>query len=521
LRAVTAISPTDIWAVGDQQPSGETTLIEHWNGSAWSVAPSPNQGADNQLNGVSAVSSSDVWAVGQEASSASLIEHWNGTAWSIMPSPNPSGSQIMLDSVAAVASNDVWAVGQADEQLIEHWNGSSWSIVSSPVPPFTSGDKDLGVTAISATDVWAVGQAGWNTLTENWNGTSWTNVSSPNTGQSSDYFNGVAAVSSNDVWAVGRYAGTPGQTLIEHWNGSNWAIASSPGPLGAQASLQAAAAVSTSDVWAVGYVYPSNASPAQTLIEHWNGATWSVVPSPNATSGDNQLLSVAAVSSTNVWAVGYSINPNVLGVTDQITLFEHWNGSSWSIVPSPNVANEGNELRGIAVASVGDIWAVGYSVVNSIQFTLTEHWNGSSWSIVSSPNSSFQDNVLSGVTAVSSNDVWAIGTAENPDSDTGVTGSAPLTLHWNGVRWTEVLAPQHSLGDTAEFDAVVALGSNDVWAVGTESGASLAEQWNGSNWTIVSSPSPSTGADLVSLSPAGVTDIWAVGAGPLTEHYTC
>src|SRR5260370_1080153 len=65
LAAVTALSPTDVWAVGFDDRG---TLTEHWNGSAWTVVASP--GANN-LNGVAAVSTNDVWAVGEAFDSSS------------------------------------------------------------------------------------------------------------------------------------------------------------------------------------------------------------------------------------------------------------------------------------------------------------------------------------------------------------------------------------------------------------------------------------------------------------------
>lgn len=43
---------------------------------------------------------------------------------------------------------------------------------------------------------------------------------------------------------------------------------------------------------------------SQTLVEHWNGKTWKVQPSPNPGKG-TLLFGVAATSSTNAWAVGY------------------------------------------------------------------------------------------------------------------------------------------------------------------------------------------------------------------------
>ena len=78
-----------------------------------------------------------------------------------------------------------------------------------------------------------------------------------------------------------------------------------------------------------------------------------VVPSPNRGTSNGSLYSVAAVSANDVWAVGY--NANAVGVG---TVIEHWNGTAWSIVPGP-VADY-NYLSGVAAVSANDVWAVGY-----------------------------------------------------------------------------------------------------------------------------------------------------------------
>ena len=75
LNGVTVLSPCDAWAVGFDLDSGgmDKTLTEHWNGSTWTVVPSPNvAGLDNILNGVRAESPTDIWAVGESAPGISL-----------------------------------------------------------------------------------------------------------------------------------------------------------------------------------------------------------------------------------------------------------------------------------------------------------------------------------------------------------------------------------------------------------------------------------------------------------------
>jgi hypothetical protein len=351
----------------------------------WNVVTSPNVGTGtNFLPGVAAVSSSDVWAVGSYdgyTTTLTLVEHWNGSVWSVVPSPNmETGAVDELRGVAAVSSSDVWAVGDyfdvyfdRTETLMEHWDGSVWSIVPSPNNVGTASNNLYGVAAVSSGDVWAVGDY-WNgpsspfqTLVEHWNGSVWSAVPSPNVGVGLNRLWTVAGVSSSDVWAVGFYEnGTTDQTLVEHWNGSVWSVVPSPNVGTGHDGLNGVAAVSANDVWAVG-------SSGLTLMEHWNGSAWSVVPSPNVGTGYNGPEAVAAVSSSDVWAVGSYFDD--AGVA--WTLMEHWNGSAWSVVPSSNVGTYGDWPYGVAAVSSSDVWAVGYYYpnVSSVPQTLVERYN--------------------------------------------------------------------------------------------------------------------------------------------------
>lgn len=142
LSCVAAISANDIWAVGvswqrfEVIPDVDQSLIEHWNGTAWSIVPDASP-TNTDLNGVAGVATNDVWAVGRVYTSQTqnaVIEHWNGTAWSLVPTPAPNGSE--LHAVAAISATDVWAVGYTDSgPLIMHWNGTVWSIVPGPSSP--------------------------------------------------------------------------------------------------------------------------------------------------------------------------------------------------------------------------------------------------------------------------------------------------------------------------------------------------------------------------------------------------
>ncbi len=135
---------------------------------------------------------------------------------------------------------------------------------------------------------------------------------------------------------------------------------------------------------------------------------WQQVPSPSIGSLDNNLAAVSAASASNAWAVGdyYTANnPNVL-----VNMAEHWDGSTWSEYPLPNVGANQNTLLGVSELPSGLTWAAGYYLnANWVDQTLIQHWNGSTWTVIPSPSPGAQGNILYGIAALSDNDVWAVG----------------------------------------------------------------------------------------------------------------
>lgn len=275
----------------------------------------------------------------------------------------------------------MWAVGDFDattsspqRALIEHWNGKNWSVVSSPAPGQLSILASVG--AVSANDIWAVGfyydtAGNSQTLIVHWNGTSWKVVSSPSPGLTDNALGGVAVVSATDIWAAGSQSSDEEnsfQTLIEHWDGTGWSVVPSPSPGSYANGLGAITAISMNNVWAVGGCQNAQSNFAgQTLAEHWDGTSWTVVTTGNVGSGSNGLSGVAPGADSEVWAVGsYS---NLLGLSQ--TLIEQWNGTDWNVVTSPNPSSEFNQLASIAEVS-NTLWSVGYFATSSVANTLVE-----------------------------------------------------------------------------------------------------------------------------------------------------
>ena len=311
---------------------------------------------------------------------------------------------------------------------------------------------------------------------------------------------GMEVVSANDIWAVGlNYEGTIARTLIEHWNGTQWSIVPSPNVGTESTYLFKVSAVSANDVWAIG------THNGRTLALHWDGTQWSIVPTPNPGINENYLLDVQAVSSKDVWAVGYFRNGPPYA---SIPFIVRWDGTSWSQVPAPNTGIFSNVLTSVDAISANDIWAVGYSMEQNAPAsqtrTLTIHWNGSNWSVV--PSGFF--NQLSSVSAVSSNDVWAVGT--------GTNSLYIITVHWNGSFWSEVPTPEPG-NNSINLNDVVAISSNDVWAVGYYESLAvggtvpLMIHWDGTQWNQVERDWGTAPDFLTALDAASSTDVWAAG----------
>lgn len=213
--------------------------------------------------------------------------------------------------------------------------------------------------------------------------------------------------------------GTTAQTLTEHFNGRTWSVVASPDASTGNNLLTGVAAVSTGDVWAVGQ-FQNSSNAFQALTEHWNGTAWSIVPSPSGTGAEAGLNAVAAGSGHDVWAVGNSGSG---------TLTERWNGSSWKVVPSPTLPGTlFNPLFGVAIISGSDIWAVGESQngTSGAPSTLTEEWNGHEWDIVPSPSPGSAASLSSAAASPDSERVWAVGNSTDP-----VTGAQQALTEFN------------------------------------------------------------------------------------------
>ena len=326
-EGVTCPSATSCLAVGSSRVGKTTkTLVEQWNGRKWSVLTSPNPAGatSSSFKAVACASATNCFAVGYDirgTTTQSLVERWNGTSWSVTPSPSPATwADPSLDSVACPSATRCFAVGHGrstmGDSLVEHWDGSTWSVV--PVAKLSG----------------------------------WTETS----------FYGVTCASASTCFAVGFYqpvAEAPLRTLIEQWDGNAWSVVTSPSPAGAlPATLARVSCPSVTSCFAVGSYSPKGGG-LKTLIERWNGTSWSTMPSPNAQSATTATSDVSCATTTSCVAVGRYLN----GANGR-TLVERWTGTTWSIVTSPNPTGSTNSLlKGVSCPSASSCIAVGTATV--------------------------------------------------------------------------------------------------------------------------------------------------------------
>lgn len=329
---------------------------------------------------------------------------------------------------------------------------ATWTVVTTPNASVFA-NQLTGVDARATTDVWAVGSARHDThpgvrpLAMRWNGTGWTVVNTPTL---FDYgsFSEVDAVAADNAMAVGSQEVFVGPTftrvaLTERWNGSGWSVVTSPLPAGAGSShLDGVRSFSAADTWAVGHYTTGTAPATRTLIQRFNGSSWSVVAGPNPNASFNQLLAVDGASATDVWAVGTA------GIGNASTgLALRWNGSAWSAVtlPAPPAGLTGVRLNDVSAVAANDVWVVGQAFNSALRQTVFYYlrWNGSTWQNGSGPNLG----AFTSVAALSATQVYA---------------SAGGTMaRWTGSGWVAESVPA---AGTLEGASAVAPGT--IWAVG-------------------------------------------------------
>jgi hypothetical protein len=326
----------------------------------------------------------------------------------------------------------------------------------------------------------------------------------------------VAGSSPTDVWAVGNYlpdAKNSNQdatlTFAEHFNGMKWTVSRPPSPGVNFASLYGVAATG-GQAWAVGMDLNA-AFEDRALVEHFAAGAWHVASVKQPGTMRDMLYGASALSTKNVWVVGDQQGSG--GVFH--TLVEHFDGTGWSVVPSSNPAPKGDHLYAIDAVAPGDIWAVGQQNVGGgvPDQPLVEHWNGAHWVALHLPISVKANQLLDAVTALPTGEVWVAG-----ESDSPAGGGRPLVEHLTpGKGWATAVLP--ALPGGANWGNLYGLATRglEVFAVGTyvdpvtDNNNALVLESVGGTWSMVPAPQPGSGSNL----PGGIAavggDLWLAG----------
>ena len=251
-------------------------------------------------------------------------------------------------------------------------------------------------------------------------------------------------------------------------------------------------------------VLPATAGAAQAGLASATTRPAAARPAATSYSAAGALNGVAAASAGNAWAVGYAGPESAPKV-----LMLHWNGTSWTRVTSPKILDgTAGALSAVTVVSAKDAWAVG-TTGGGFGHALLLHWNGTTWSQVTSVAKIGGE--LYGVTATVSGG-WSVGVILSP------TSIGPLVLHWNGKAWSRASTNLNpSTQGESVLTGVAVTAAKTAWAVGyTSQGipTPVLARWNGSTWSTDTS-FPLNGIqrsfDGAAAGPGGTA--FAVGTG--------
>jgi hypothetical protein len=343
------------------------------------------------------------------------------------------------------------------------------------VPAESVSGQNFVLNAVSVPasgDVWVAGYHWENvggttefrTLAEHFDGSRFVIVPTPDreTAPAVDFLEGVAGTSASDIWAVGSSSppGMPDQTLVERWNGTSWAIVSSPNPGNAGNILQAVAAISPTDIWAVGASQDSSTFYERPMAIHWDGTAWTSMslPNPRGCSGHSYLTAVAGAAARDVWAAGWCGSG---GSTPQQGYVERWAGGRWKVAAAQGAIPAYSQLYGLSANGPEDVWTVGHTQQSGSSQTVAVavHWDGKSWRQVP-VNLPGTDASLRSIVDVPGQPVWSVGAGSSPQPPF----AGPLSVRYGRGVWHAAKVPV-AFGSLSGL--AVDVGVGQIWAAGT------------------------------------------------------
>lgn len=312
MSAVTAAGPRNAWTFvsGDQH---DRIVAQHWNGTAWRDVTVPDGLPPSEIRAASATSTANAWAVGDSdsASVGSYALRWNGRRWVVAHRWDTG----VVSGVTAAGSHQAWVFSDNRRDAgvgTWHFDGRRWTQLQLPYSLERA-------SALSARDIWAIGNDASDSfkVIAHYDGTTWTRVSAGDalpddiTGAEGEpsqqvHLRDVDAVSARQVWVTGYMDRSDGLgdsetvPVAAYWDGSRWQKVDVPGNW----APRVAAADGRGGLWISGDGDPQDAGRNTSVLMHRSpDGTWtsSTIPAEDTAYVDAMAL---IPKTTSLWAVG-------------------------------------------------------------------------------------------------------------------------------------------------------------------------------------------------------------------------
>jgi hypothetical protein len=294
---------------------------------------------------------------------------------------------------------------------------------------------------------------------------------------------------------------------VQQWDGSSWHTVALPAPTGAtEVELEDVSCTSVSFCVAVGA--QTSGGPPLPVFYSWNGTAWAVAPTPTLPSPYTEAIMTGVSCTGPAWcmATGYALNSTMTD-TDTDTLAAEWNGTSWTVVGTPNIPDHVDDLlNAVSCTGPSNCMAVGYDSVTGTGLDVPSHGTPP---VAGQPG-------FPGFPGFGGPIANAHALSPSTSPHIAVTTHV-LAEQWNGTAWTVTPTVDPSGVTSPEFSAVSCAGTGFCMATGYSESSSVdqgfAEEWSGGSWSPSTIPAPASGTGnvLLGVSCISPTSCTAVG----------
>jgi subtilisin family serine protease len=520
LSCPTTTACTAVGSYVDQSSGTRKGLAFNWNGTAWTAVATPDMesATPRELADVACWAATECVAVGSSGEEVWVASN-SGSGWSTDSAPELLGA---LAAIHCESGSFCLAAGVSEETSPAHplvlgWDGSEWSEqpIESPVSESSAEFAALTCAGIECNAVGTLSYGNARDVNLSYAGieSSWWMTENADLG---GVMRGVSCT-------VGISCVAVGDSLLSAQNGDfalgavlfegDWSMAKT-----AEANwptLEDVSCTAGDTCTAVGSRLES--SWRKTLVERWNGSTWTTQTSPTPVNagGTLSLSGVSCVSSEEACGAVGSYWDSV--ASRKVPLAMSRSGSTWTLRTVPTSGTPYSaQLGDVACTSSSHCFATGdyRATISSATQPLLEYWNGSTWALKTPPlPSGTAEAALDGVSCTSSSACTAVGFYA-----TSQAGSRhPLIMRWNGSTW----ALQTGVEAAMELHDVSCYAATGCVAVGSDGTVPVVSAWNGSSWALESTPTLAGIQDssLDSVSCAAADDCVATGSRQYAMGY--